>query len=167
MQQALGACVSLFCVLLISFRRLIEAKVCRELQDQCQQLCATSRPSLFCKSDAQSLVTLSIPAILTEWAERAPLFFNLMAAAAGVAESTTDNAAVVTAAGILLHKRNMHTATVPQSIGLMLDFGDATDKTLSAMYNLGISAATSTILMKKTAIVEDHEKLLQETIIQR
>ncbi len=159
-------------------RGLIDAKVCKELEVQCQQLCGTSNPSLFRKSDPQSLLSLSTSAVAAELRDRAPLFYNLMAAASGVPASgvpssgvpsgdSEHTASLVTAAATLLYARNKHTSALPQSIGLILDFGGATDKTLSAMSTLGLSVATSTILEKKAAIAAHHDRLIEYTIIQR
>lgn len=137
---------------------------------ECKQICGSSTPSSFRVSDPQSLLSHGTSAVLANLKLRAPVLHSLLAMAAGVVhgdETGKEAASVVTAASVLLHQRNKQTAALPHAVGLMLDFRGATDKTISAMANLGISVATSTILAKKAAIAAHHDKVLKDTIIKR
>ena len=120
-----------------------------ELQHQCDTLASTSNSSLLRQVSPTNLLGFSCNGLLTEWTARAPLLLCMLSAVAGKSDRP---AALSLAGALLLHQRCKHLVLYQDILGLILDFGGATDTTISALAQCGVACSLSTLHRLKKQI---------------
>ena len=92
---------------------------------------------------------------MDEWQERTVLLYEVLhtimgtSGSSSLAKDVKKEESMAVAGAVLLHQRNDHMSAVQHALGLVLDFGGATDKTISVLANVGVSSAPRTILTLK------------------
>ena len=115
-------------------RHHIEELVASEISKECKNICSLKKPSsLRCVTKA-AINEFSWTGVGKEFKERAPFFYRLLQAGAGLGEKSEFHPAVVNAESIILNTRDKAMSLVQHINGLLLKIGKASKKVLVIVF---------------------------------
>ncbi|XP_045188399.2 uncharacterized protein LOC123546268 [Mercenaria mercenaria] len=121
------------------------------------------------KSDLQSkqpidLVNINLEKVEESWLLSGSLLVPTLAAVAGKADSQKLTPDVIFSGASLLRSRNQGYSLLHHAVGLLLDHGGATDKTIEIGQKLGICVAPNTVYAKKRELASFHSAELEDSM---
>ena len=150
------------------FRPYVKDKFLQEIEKECVSLCSLNTPSLLRQVKPSDLLSTDLQDIANEWKDRAELLYSVLCSICDTQKKNDFPVnAMVTAGSIMLKCRNKHMSRWHHCLALMLDFGGAKNKTISAMNACGLSVTPHTMNEKKKDMEVWHDSLVESTLINR
>ena len=136
-------------------------EVCQSIKEESDLICKVKTQSVLQKTKPSELLTLQFTDIVDEWQEHAPTVLSCLTAITGISKLQENNYSYLTLAGsVLLRSRNLKMTAVAYIIGLLLDYGGASDAIIRQMASLGVSVSPSAVYTKKNEISQFHDDTL-------